>query len=304
MKKFLVGTLLLAFLGACSSGEVKVSKSEKIESLREYGESSNVVAPKRKIAISSFNNNSPLAQTRKIGEGLADIMATELTRTGRFIVLERDAIDKVMQEVNFSMVLGEGKIAEQQQLQDADFIVTGAITQYSVNTVGKKGLTSTKKEQTAEVMFDMRVIDLKTGRILFADSGEGRGTRETGTSFGMGTTGGYDEGIESTALRAAAIFAVTNIVNQVDKTPWTASVVKVAGEEIYINAGSLSNLPIGTKLDVYRQGEAIMHEGQLLGYDEKKVGTAVVERYLGEDAAICSYDGGHFSGRGLVRIGK
>ena len=53
----------------------------------------------------------------------------------------------------------------------------------------------------------------------------------------MGTTGGYDEAIEADALRAAAIYAVSNIVSQVDKTPWSANVVKVTDSEVYINAG-------------------------------------------------------------------
>lgn len=304
MKKILAALMLAGLLISCTSGEVKVTKSEKTESLRDYNETSTVVAPKRKIAISSFNNNSPLAETKKIGKGLADIMATELTKTGRFIVLERDAIDKVMEEVNFSMVLGEGKVAEEQQLKDADFIVTGAITKYTVSTVGKKGFISTQKEQRAEVLFDMRLIDLKSGRIIFADSGEGLGKKETGTSFGMGTTGGYDEAIEADALRAAAIYAVSNIVDQVDRTPWSANVVKVTDNQIYINAGSLSNLPIGTELEVYKQGQAIIYEGEVLGYDEEKVGTATVSRYLGEDAAICTFNGSYFTGRGVVRIAE
>lgn len=304
MKKILAALMLAGLLISCSSGEVRVKKSDKTESLRDYNENSTVVAPKRKIAISSFNNNSPLAKTKKIGEGLADIMSTELTKTGRFIVLERDAVDKIMEEMNFSMVLGEGKVAEEQQLKDADFIVTGAITKYTVSTVGKKGFISTAKEQSAEVLFDMRLIDVKSGRIIFADSGEGKGTKETGTSFGMGTTGGYDEAIEADALRAAAIYAVSNIVSQVDKTPWSANVVKVTDSEVYINAGAASNLPIGTELTVYKQGEAIIYEGEVLGYEEDKVGTAVVSRYLGEDAAICTFNGSYFTGRGLVRITK
>lgn len=302
MKKIITAIALASLMLACSSGEVKVEKDNKIESLREYNEDTTIVAPKRKIAIASFNNNTALSENRKVGENLADIMYTELNKTGRFIVFERAAVDKIMQEVNFSNTLGEGRVAEVQQLKDADFIVTGAITKYAVTTTGKKGITSTKKEQTAEVLFDMRIVDVHSGKVVSADSGEGKATRETGTNFGVGTTGGYDETVESDALRAAAIKAVENIVAQVDKTPWSANVVKVNGNELYINAGARSNLPIGTELTVYRQGEAIVYEGELLGYEETAVGTATVARYLGEDAAICTYDGKFFSGKGLVRL--
>lgn len=302
MKKLITTIALVSIMLACSSGEVKVEKDNKIESLREYNEDTTLVAPKRKIAIASFNNNTALAENRKVGENLADIMYTELNKTGRFIVFERGAVDKIMQEVNFSNTLGEGRVAEVQQLKDADFIITGAITKYAVATTGKKGITSTKKEQSAEVLFDMRIVDVHSGKVISADSGEGKATRETGTNFGVGTTGGYDETVESDALRAAVIKAVENIVAQVDKTPWSANVVKVNGGEIYINAGARSNLPIGTELAVYRQGEAIVYEGELLGYEETAVGTATVSRYLGEDAAICTYNGKFFSGKGLVRL--
>lgn len=302
MKKIIIAMMLASAFFACSSGEVKVEKDNKIQTLREYNENDTVIVPKRKIAIATFKNNTALAEKREIGQNLADIMATELTKTGRFVVLERDALDKVMQEVNFSNTLGEGKVAEFQELKDADFIVTGAITKYTVNTIGKKGFASTKKEQRAEVLFDMRVVSVRTGEVILADSGEGTGAKETGTTFGMGTTGGYDQTVEADALRAAAISVVENIITEVDKTPWTANVVKVNGKEIYINSGSKSNLPIGTELTVFRQGEAIMYEGELLGYEETAVGTATVTRYLGEDAAICTYDGKYFSGPGLVRI--
>lgn len=302
MKKLLLIAILALGIVGCRNGEVKTVKDDKVDTLREYKENKTLITPKRKIAIASFKNNIAIAEKRKAGENLSDIMATELVKSGRFIVLERQEIDKVMAEVNFSNTLGEGKVAELQKLLDADFIVTGAITKYTNNTQGEKGILSTGKEQKTEITFDFRIINTKTGEVILADSGEGSSKKSVGTTLGMGTTSGYDDAVESDALRAAAIDVLEGIIKQVDKVAWSAKVVKVSGQDLYINSGVKSNLPIGTKLIVYKQGQALIFEGQFLGYDEEEYGTAKVIRYLGDDAAVCDYDGKSFSGNGIVRL--
>lgn len=302
MKKILIVLMLAIGIVACKSGEVKTVKDDKVETLREYKDEKVLITPKRKIAIASFKNNIAIAEKRKAGENLSDIMATELVKSNRFIVLERQEIDKVMAEVNFSNTLGEGKIAEFQKLVDADFIVTGAITKYTNNTQGDKGFLSTGKEQKTEITFDFRIINTKTGEVILADSGEGTSTKKVGTTLGVGTTSGYDDTVEADALRAAAIDVLKGIIAQVDKVEWSAKVIKVSNGEVYINSGIKSNLKIGTKLKVYKQGAPITFEGIFYGYDEKYIGDAKVVRYLGEDAAICEYDGESFSGNGQVRL--
>lgn len=302
MKKLLIITLLALGIVGCKNGTVKTVKDDKVETMREYKEEKTLITPKRKVAIASFKNNVAIAEKRKAGENLSDIMSTELVKSGRFIVLERQEIDKVMAEVNFSNTLGEGKVAQLQKLLDADFIVTGAITKYTNNTQGDKGFLSTGKEQKTEITFDFRIVDTKTGQVILAEAGLGTSTKAVGTTLGMGTTSAYDDTVEADALRAAAISVVEGIIKQVDKTDWSAKVIKVSGKEIYVNAGIKSNLPIGTKLKVYKQGNPITFEGIFYGYDESLIGEAKVIRYLGEDAAICEYDGNSFSGNAQVRL--
>lgn len=302
MKKLLLILTTLVFVISCKNGEVVTTKNNKVETLREYKADTTIITPKRKIAITSFKVNNSVAEKRNAGANLADIMATELVKSGRFIVLERNDIDKVLGEINFSKTLGEKRVSEIQNLLDADFIVTGAITKYTNSIQGKKGLVSSGKEQRTEITFDFKIIDVRTGEVILADSGEGLSVKEVGTTLGVGTTSGYDDAVEADALRAAAIDVLEGIIAQVDKTDWTAKVIKTDKKEIYINAGVKSNLQLGTKLSVYKQGEAIVSDGIFYGYDEKLVGTAKVVRYLGENAAVCEYDGDIFSGQGVVRF--
>jgi len=303
-KKVILVALLALTLGACSNkGESNVRKDDKIQNLRTYDQAEGVVAPKRKVVIAEFKNNTRFGNAR-LGNNLTDVMTTELVKSNRFIVLEREDLGKVMQEINFSNTLGQGKLASERKFQDADYVITGAITKYSVNTTGDKGVFSTSKTQKAEISFDMKMIDVRTGEVVLSDQGEGRSDVKYGTTLGVGKTGGYDEGLEQEAFRAAAIDVMENIIKTVDKTPWMANVAKVSGNKLYINAGKKSNVKIGTKLGVFKQGEAIEFNGKFLGFEETKIGEATVTDYLGEDAAILEYKGDAFALPGVVKLMK
>jgi curli biogenesis system outer membrane secretion channel CsgG len=303
-KKLLVVAVLALTLGACSnSGKSTVKKDNKIQSLRAYDSVEGVVSPKRKVVIAEFKNQTRFGN-RRLGNNLTDVMTTELVKSNRFIVLERDDLGKVMQEINFSNELGQGKLASERKFQDADFIITGAITKYSVNTVGNKSIISTKKTQRSEISFDLKMIVVRTGAVVLSDQGEGVSDVKYGTTFGMGSTGGYDEGLEQEAFRAAAIDVMDNIIKTIDKKPWIANVAKVSGDKLYINAGKKSNVVIGTKLGVYKQGEKIEFNGKFLGFEETKVGEATVMDYLGEDAAILEYKGDTLTLPGIVKMSK
>ncbi|UUV17878.1 penicillin-binding protein activator LpoB [Fusobacteria bacterium ZRK30] len=303
-KKLLIVALLALTLGACSNdGVSNVRKDDKIQSMRDYDSVQGVVSPKRKVVIAEFKNQTRFG-SRRLGSSLTDVITTELVKSNRFIVLEREDLSKVMQEINFSNTLGQGQLASERKFQDADYVITGAITKYSVNTTGNKGIVSSSKTQRAEISFDMKMINVRTGEVVLSDQGEGVSDVEYGTTLGIGSTGGYDEGLEQEAFRAAAINVMDNIIKTVDKTPWMANVAKVSGNKLYINAGQKSNVEIGTKLGVYKQGEKIEFNGKFLGFEENKVGEAKVVDYLGEDAAILEYKGETFNIPGVVKLMK
>ena len=303
-KKLLILTLLILALSACSNDNTSsVRKDNKIQSMRDYDSIQGVISPKRKVVIAEFKNQTRFG-SRSLGGTLTDIITTELVKSNRFIVLEREDLSKVMQEINFSNTLGQGQLASEKEFQDADYVITGAITKYSVNTTGNKGIISSSKTQRAEISFDMKMINVRTGEVVLSDQGEGVSNIEYGTTLGVGNTGGYDEGLEQEAFRAAAIDVMDNIIETVDKTPWTANIAKVSGDKLYINAGQKSNLNIDTKLSVYKQGEKIEFNGKFLGFEENKIGEAKVINYLGEDAAILEYKGDSFTLPGIVKLMK
>jgi len=301
MKKVMLCLMLGLVLLGCGGTTSKVRKDDKIQDLRAYDQEI-TLGPKRRIVISKVKNETRFGNER-LGNIATDVMQSEFSKSNRFLVLERADLDAIVQETEFSSTLGQGNIAGQQQFLDAEYVIVGAITKYAVNTTGSSKLISKSKEQRAEVALDVKIINVLTGDV-WAELGEGFATVKYGTTLGVGTTGGYDESLEQEAFRAATINAMENIIARVDSSPWSAKVVRADSNKIYINAGAQSNLQVGTKLDVFKQGEKIEYNGRFLGFVENKVGEAKVVDYLGEDAAIAEYEGSSFDTPAVVKLRK
>ena len=284
MKKLLFILLSILFL-SCANTEVRVEKDNKLQSLREY-QVEKLTGPKKKVAVASFRNETRFGK-RRLGNSVADVMTTELSKTGRYILLERGDIDKVLEEVKFSNSALSKNSLGKIELLNADYIITGAVSKYSVTTTGQKGILSQKKTQTAEVAIDLKILDVKSGEVVLADFGEGKAERVSGKTLGVGSSVGYDETLEADAFRASVINLMENIIKSIDGSEWSARGVKLSGKKLYINSGKKSNLKIGEFLEIYNLGEEIYDtNGKFLGREEMLVGNGTVSSYFGEDASV------------------
>lgn len=288
MKRIILPAMIL-FAYACAP-----SKSIKMEHTTTIKETPKVEAkytgPKRRIGVVEFENKTAYGQ-RRLGQVASDILVTELVKSGKFIVVEREKIDKIMEEQKFQ----QGGFVDPQtavkvgQIMGLEAIVVGVVSQFGVRKEGSDYLLAQSKQQVAEVSVDIRVIDVQTGQVILADSGKGITKSKKATFLGMGTKGGYDETLEGEALRAAIVKFVDNIANQLNKKPWSANIADVSGDEIYLNAGSNSNIDIGLKLECYSQGKEIRDpkSNLVIGYREEYLGDFEVIRYCG-DSGDCS----------------
>ena len=75
-------------------------------------------------------------------------------------MLEREDLDTVMEELAFSDSLGQKSLLARQKFLDTDYIVVGSVTKYALNTTGNKSIISKSKEQRAEVVIELKVIDV------------------------------------------------------------------------------------------------------------------------------------------------
>lgn len=281
--------LAVSVFSGCAAGR-KV-KTEQVMSATETEKvESKYTGPKRRIGVVEFENKTVYGQGR-LGTAASDILITELVKSGKFIVVDREKLNKVMEEQKFQMsgVVDPATASQIGKVLGLEAIVVGAVSQFGVRTEGSDYLIKQNKQQIAEVTVDIRIIDTETGQVTLADSGKGVTKKKWGSFLGMGTKGGYDESMEGDALRAAIVQFTDNIISQLNKKPWSCMIADAADSELYLNAGQPSGVEFGLKLDCYHQGAEIRDpmSNLVIGHKEAYIGKAQVERYCG-DTGDCS----------------
>jgi curli biogenesis system outer membrane secretion channel CsgG len=268
----------------CTSTK-KVSKVSEQKIVRDY-KIEEYSGPKKRVAITKFENATRFGK-RRLGDHISDVLATELDKTNRFILLDRENVDQILEQVALSQSgLTEGEL-NQIQLIDADFLLTGTVTHYSVTTTGSSNIFKKTKIQTAEVAADIRLISIRTGEIILSESGKGIAEKKFEQVLGMGETGGYDESLEMDAFRAAVIKLTENILPVIDNIPWECDVVKISDDRVYIDVGKKSNIKLNDIMAIYHKGEAIKNlSGRIIGFEETLVNRGIVIDFIGEDGAI------------------
>lgn len=290
-------SLGLVFAGCAPSTKVKQKETMTIE--RPEG----MVGPKRRVGIVDFVNKTKYGEAR-LGTSASDILITELAKSGKFILVERDKMNTLLSEQKLGMsgAIDATTAARVGRILGLNAIVTGAISEFGSTTEGSEYLLAQSKRQIVKATVDIRVVDAETGQILYADSGSGLGVKKSGGILGLGTRAGYDESMEQEALRAAIVKFVNNIVAQVERKPWSCRVADAEGSSVYLNAGSESNVPLGKVLEVYKAGREIKDPttGLVIGNTEEKIGEVKISRYFGEDGSVAELIKGSLPSKGDV----
>ncbi|MEW6041699.1 MAG: CsgG/HfaB family protein, partial [Elusimicrobiota bacterium] len=250
---------------------------------------SDITGPRRRIGVVEFENKTSYGQ-RRLGTGASDVLVTELVKSDKFIVVEREKMQKLIdeQKLGTTGIVDAATAAKIGRILGLNAVVIGAVSQFGVKTGGSDYLLTQSKRQTAECTVDVRVVDVETAQILLADSGKGVASSKTGSVLGLGTSGGYDETLEGDALRAAIVQLVDNIISQVNTKPWSCRVADVDKNNVYLNAGQRSGLKEGAKLKVFHLGREITDPstGLVIGNVEDEIATIEVKRYFAEDGSI------------------
>src|SRR5574341_307017 len=89
--------------------------------------------PKARIAVSRFTDKTGKGWwTGAIGDGMADMMATALFHTNRYIVLERQQLGDVLKEQDLATGgrIKKGTEAPTGEIEGAELLITGAVTEF------------------------------------------------------------------------------------------------------------------------------------------------------------------------------
>ena len=168
-----------------------------------------------------------------LGEGLAEMLITELGKIGKFDVLESTALNNLKDEIKLG---DEGYVADGEKVEKggwagADFMFRGKVTRFGSQTQGLDlggfapgGLGGLGvKKSSSDVRIDWRIVDCYTRKVI--KTGQSVGT-QTGMGFNIGVgVNGHGGGIGfnnhefmNSALGKATVKALTNIVNEVTMT--------------------------------------------------------------------------------------
>jgi curli biogenesis system outer membrane secretion channel CsgG len=307
-----IGVLSLAALTACTgtmvsgpmpkgTGVGAASEGQPLASGRI-----SFTGPKRRVSVIKFDDKT--AGRGRLGTAASDILTTELSRSGGFIIVSRADTGKILDEQEFgqSAVVNPETAAAKGKILGLNAIVTGSISQFGVKTLGSEFIIGKQKLQQATATVDIRVVDAETGQVLFADSGTGIYETKTTEVLGIGQSAGYDETLEGHALRAAIAQFIDNLLDQMTKIEWTGRVAAIQEADVIINAGQKTGLKIGDRLTGYALGKEVMDPATGLSMGRArgvKKGTLEVIDFFGEDGAVAkAIDGSGFEKGDVVRL--
>ncbi len=233
-KRFpILAVVLLFWMASCVSSGVQTTVETTGPTVQE---ALTYHGPKARIAVASFKCKAAKC-SGAIGDGLSDMLATALFRTGRFIVLERgEGLKAIQEELNLgqSGYVRKGAAPKMGLMEGADILVIGAITAFEPNAsgIGGGGIVIPYKipliggarlsKKEAYIAADIRLVDVRTGRIINATTVEGKASSwkvggGMGTILGSVALGGALGAYKNTPMEKAIRVMLYNAVNAIAK---------------------------------------------------------------------------------------
>jgi curli biogenesis system outer membrane secretion channel CsgG len=285
---------------------------------------------KKRVAVLDFDYGTVQSyvsaiygSNQDVGKGITDMLVEKLVKDGKYSVIERKALDKILAEQNFSNSdrANPATAAKIGQILGVDAIIMGSITKFGRDdksrAIGGAGLSShgfgiggiKRNEAKAVCAISARLVDTNTGEILAAVTGEGESKR-SGTSLlgagGGGAAGGgafdtHASNFGQTLLGEAVTQAVTQVGSELGtsatsvptrKVSVSGVVADVSGNTLIVNIGSKTGLKVGDVLEISHAGRQIKDPttGKVLKTITTKIGEGTVTE-IDADSATLNFSG-------------
>jgi curli biogenesis system outer membrane secretion channel CsgG len=214
---------------------------------------------KRKVAIARFGNEAQYGRSTLFGmnnnynaeKQATDILSAKLVQSGKFILLERNDIDIINKEIN-TFNLTSLKIG-------ADYLIVGSVTEFGRKNISDVGVFNRSMRQIAYAKVSVRLIDVTTGEIIFAQESAGEAESEAGKSFGIGQHTGYDSTLNDKAISSAISGVVDGIMQNLLDKNWRSYVLSIDNDVVMIAGGKKQGLKIGESFSIYKKGSKIIN---------------------------------------------
>ena len=252
------------------------------------------------------------------GEGISDMLVTELVNSGRFSVVERERLDEVLQEQNLARegVVNAATAARIGRILGVQLFVFGTVTQFSLDSkIIKLPVVGELAEWRARCTLNARLVNVETSEIMAAVTGQGAKSQSNiklGSNFGdlsgfafgssrfqehilgKATTKAVEdvaEGIEEKTIGLVPVVVTPEVTPTV--TPEVEAqiieglVAKVSDDEVVINVGSQKGIKVGDIFSVRRITETITdpETGEVILETKEKIAEIKISQ-VHERAAI------------------
>lgn len=273
VKKLLSGFLMLVILNVTAQKKVVQTQSQIQETTSE------VQVLKRIVAIGRFTNETQYAKgiffdknNDPLQKQTIDILSAKLASSNKFILLERQDLDKVLSEVQYSNNESYQKIG-------ADYLIVGSITEFGRKNVGGVGVFSRSKTQTVQAGVSVRLIDVSTGQIIYAEESKGEAETTNKTVMGLGKQTDFDATLSDKAISAAISKLVENIINNCMDRPWKSYILSYDENGIIISGGKSQGIKLGDVYEVVQKGKSVKNPqtNMIIELPGKTVGKISVE---------------------------
>jgi curli biogenesis system outer membrane secretion channel CsgG len=226
-----------------------------------------------RIAVSTFENRSSFNGQWKLGPGIADLLVSELVKSKNFVVLERNNLSAVVDEIALQknrLFRQEGKIREG-RLENAQYLIRGVITDFSQVSggslwMGFRHLFIGSGGYTARVSLTLTIIDIESGKIV--DSVQCSGEARAGEVYSKGAYKDVRFGgnkFFKTPLGNATAKAIRQglhgIVKKVPKHYWKPMIADITPHQIILNGGKNRKFAIDQFYRVRQKGHAVTDPG-------------------------------------------
>lgn len=261
--KLLLPLALVVFAAGCATQTPQMQDKEPAVSAEEQRAAQQALlnqpaelALKRKIAVGRITNETNYgksllraAVTDELGNKVTDMFMQSLTNSGNYLIFERPDIELLGREAELS--------GQQVDIIGVDTLVIGSLTEFGRSTTGESGFLSSSKKQEAVATVDLRLVDTKTGQVFASVSGSGSSSTETASTMGFGSVASYDGSLNDRAIGAAVNAAVEKLTAIMLMKTWSADVLAVEDDMVYISGGKSQGISEGMNFNVMTKGRQV-----------------------------------------------
>jgi curli biogenesis system outer membrane secretion channel CsgG len=202
------------------------------------------------VAVTSFENRSGFSGQWQLGDGMADLLVSELVGSRRFTVVERQHFERLAGEIGrqqTSLFRPEGKTAVG-RMKNAQFMIRGVVNDFSQSGgaglwMAFRSLLFFGRGNNARVAVTLTIVDVETGQIISSVNSTGivRSREAYAEGAYKGVTFGGDIFFK-TPLGKATLVAIRSgvrqIVRDMPRTLWRPMVCGTREGYVLLNGGT------------------------------------------------------------------